>query len=412
MRPPLSILLLVVLLTACGGDPPAPVAGETDPVAAWEAFCDQLKATGVEILQEFPQAHAIDRAEAPRYLAQQVAAAVEGTLIDGQTAFPLLRLTASTIGSWGLDGADAKYLQARVEGDGEYRLVGRLGSARLIAIQLFTMRPDYEPFAFLSGDALAPGEDGAFELRISGERPAGWDGPWLPLDPRATTLLVREYFNDWENELPSQLRIERLDEGGGLGRAGDPGALLGAIAETFALRAPMWLERSQQVRRFFENDFYSGGDEENAQGLADNVYGSGWFALEPNEALLITLDAPDALLWSFQLGNFWWESTDYVNGTASLNGHQAVPSSDGRYRVVIALEDPGVPNWLDPAGHTEGAMLYRFQKARNAPEPEVSVVPLAELAGQLPPDTPVVTAEERRREIAARRAHVSRRWEP
>ena len=148
------------------------------------------------------------------------------------------------------------------------------------------------------------------------------------------------------------------------------------------------------------------------QGLADNLYGTGWFALEPDEVLLIELDPPDALLWSFQLGNFWWESRDYVNRTGSLNGDQAVASSDGRYRIVIAAEDPGVPNWLVTAGHPEGAILYRYQQARNNPRPSVRVLSRADLAGALPADTPRVTPEQRGESIARRRAHAAERWAP
>ena len=146
-------------LVGCADETVAPAdSGSTDPVVAWEAFCDQLKATGVEILNDYPQKHAIDRAEGPRYLAQQLANAVKSTLLADEKGFPLLRIGSTTIDKWGMDGADAKYTQAQVEGDGRYRLAGRLGSAKLIAIQLFTMQPDYQPFAYLSGDALSRGD--------------------------------------------------------------------------------------------------------------------------------------------------------------------------------------------------------------------------------------------------------------
>lgn len=411
MAPRTAILAMTLAALACGPDP-TPEPGETDPVVAWQAFCDRLEAAGVEILREHPQGHRLDRAESTRYLAQQVANAVQSTLIDEQTAFPMLRLGATTIDKWGLDGADAKYTTARVEGGGDYRLSGRLGSAKLTAIQLFTMHPDYEPFAFLSNDALDASEDGRFELRIAAERPAAWAGPWLPLDERATTLLIREYFDDWERELPSQLRLERLDGGGETGRAEDPGALLGKIADAFAHRAPMWLGRSKQVSSFVVNDFFAITPEENSQGLAENVYGSGWFRIGPDEALVIELEAPEALLWSFQLGNYWWESLDYVNRTGSINGHQAAPSSDGRYRLVVSLEDPGVPNWLDPDGHREGMMLYRYQRARTSPEPQLTIVPVAQLAAHLPADTARITPAQRSAEVAKRRRHASRRWAP
>jgi len=113
-----------------------------------------------------------------------------------------------------------------------------------------------------------------------------------------------------------------------------------------------------------------------------------------------------------EVGNFWWQSLDYVNRSGSLNSHQAVKSSDGRYRLVIAHEDPGVPNWLDPGGYSEGMILYRYQQSKTAPRPTLELVPASELAKHLPADTKQVSSEERRAEIARRRDHAARRWSP
>ena len=33
-----------------------------DEIAAWNAFCDSLKASGAQILEQYPQTHEIDRA--------------------------------------------------------------------------------------------------------------------------------------------------------------------------------------------------------------------------------------------------------------------------------------------------------------------------------------------------------------
>ena len=150
-----------------------------------------------------------------------------------------------------------------------------------------------------------------------------------------------------------------------------------------------------------------------SEGLRENAYGSGWFRLGPDEVLLIELEEPTAHLWSFELGNFWWQSIDYVDHSSSLNGFQAVKSGDGRYRLVIALEDPGVPNWLDPAGHSEGVVIYRYQNAPDVnPIPVGRVVSRSRLREALPADTPQVSAEARKAEIRMRQQHVARRWAP
>ena len=60
---------------------------------------------------------------------------------------------------------------------------------------------------------------------------------------------------------------------------------------------------------------------------------------------------------------------------------------DGLLRVVIAHHDPGVANWLDTAGHSEGPIILRCVRTETAPVPTTSVVPFAEVAAALPPGT-------------------------
>lgn len=400
----------LALSLACTAEEPQPLA----EIAAWEAFCDQLKSSGAALLREHAQTHEVDRAEGAVYLAQQAAAAVKYMLVQRDRHQPLLRIGATTLDKWGLDGADVKYQGAAIDAEGDYLLHGQLGNARLFAVQLSAMFPRYTAFASLSAEELAPGADGRFSLRISRERPAGWKGPWLPLNPRATDVLVREYFHDWESERPSALQIERLDAAPVPGPLGleEAAKLLADMGTAFEQRAPMWLGRSQQLQRHALNRFRQAPQNSGGQGLRDNLYATAWYRVAPGEALLIELDAPDALMWSFQLGNYWWESLDYLNHSASLNGHQAHRSADGRYRLVIALEDPGVPNWLDPSGHPEGLLLYRAQRATRAPSPRMEVLPLAALRSRLPADTPAVSPEARRAERTRRLTHAARRWSP
>jgi hypothetical protein len=173
----------------------------------------------------------------------------------------------------------------------------------------------------------------------------------------------------------------------------------------------MWLPRSAPVRANLRNRLGPPLASQ-GQGLANNLYGVGWFDLEADEALVIELEPPDALLWSFQVGNLWWEAADYVTRSGSLNGAQAFVSSDGRIRMVVSLEDPGVPNWLDPAGHREGQIVYRYQDAKSVPLPTARLVKRGELASALPKDTPKLVPAERRADLAARNAHAARRWAP
>jgi len=71
--------------------------------------------------------------------------------------------------------------------------------------------------------------------------------------------------------------------------------------------------------------------------------------------------------------------------------------------VVVSKQDPGVPNWLDKEDNKSGILQMRFNRAKEAPPAKVTRVKLADVRQHLPADTPVVTPEERKRILSARR---------
>jgi hypothetical protein len=409
-----ALALLVLLASAAplhaqGGErPPSPEE------IAWTDFCQRLEQVGHDVLRGIDAVHSEDRGEGLRYLADQLAVSIRQVIVAREVAFPLFRVGSTyKLGRWGMDAADAKYQTARLEGHGRYRISGRIGSPRLVSMQLVSFGKRFQAFDAILGPDLQADPDGRFELFVTPDQPEGTESPWLRLHPATTDLIVREYFGDWEREEPSELRIERLDEAGPtpLLAPEEGAAFLARVAGAFAGRAGAWVANSSRLRRDFANRF-APVDRGQDQGLADNVYGSGWWTLAPDEALVIELEPPAARLWSFQLGNLWSESVDYVMHSGSLNSEQAFVSSDGKVRIVIAPTDPGIPNWLDTAGHHEGQMLYRYQSTEDSPVPTTRVVKSSELAAALPPDTPARGPSDRARERAERSRHAAKRWEP
>ena len=81
------------------------------------------------------------------------------------------------------------------------------------------------------------------------------------------------------------------------------------------------------------------------------------------------------------LWNRYMQTLDYTRRQISLNRAQMHFLPDGRYRVVVAGRDPGVPGWIDTEGRASGLVYWRFLLARGAvPTPVGRVVSLAELA--------------------------------
>jgi hypothetical protein len=148
------------------------------------------------------------------------------------------------------------------------------------------------------------------------------------------------------------------------------------------------------------------------KGGAPNIgYGAGWWELEPDEALLVTTDVPDADYWGWTVHHrFRLDSGDFANHATSVNMMQAFADDDGRVRLVLAHDDPGTPNWIDTEGRREGMLIYRSIGTRSRPAPESLVVPRREVRDHLPVSHPVIDAETRRAQLARRRASVLARY--
>jgi hypothetical protein len=93
-------------------------------------------------------------------------------------------------------------------------------------------------------------------------------------------------------------------------------------------------------------------------------------------------------------------------------GYFARIDDDGKFRAVIALRDPGVPNWLDPAGFLQGTIYGHWYDCDSAPAPTLTRVKLDQLRDYLPPDTPRFSPQQRAAQISerVRGAQRRRRW--
>ena len=72
---------------------------------------------------------------------------------------------------------------------------------------------------------------------------------------------------------------------------------------------------------------------------------------------MLEFEIPRATYWGLQVGDLWWQAADYVDHQSSLNGYQVEADPDGRARIVVGADDPGVANWLDTTGLSRGVAL-------------------------------------------------------
>lgn len=316
---------------------------------------------------------------------------------------------------------DFVYTYAPIDGRGRYRIRGHRGTTLFAVVTVsetyFTRTDSPKPgLANYDLDTLTIGDDGRFDVLLSAERPEDHTGDWWYLDPRATNLGVRHASYDWENEVDPRMSLERLDVPAQ--RPRESAALLGErmreIGSWVEHSIKHWLvhvEDSRQkgiVNRFEVHD-YSG-----FTGASwPQTYMEGLFEIEEDEGLLIETELPETVrYWSFLVADELFATIDWVNRQSSLNAHQARLDADGRFRGVISVRDPGVPNWLDTGGRLRGAMQGRWNQASSAPHPKVTKLPLSELRDHLPADTPEVSPAERDAALRRRRhgAQMRRKW--
>jgi hypothetical protein len=379
----------------------------------WSELCDTLRQSEALVLVDDLPATPALRADGLRYLTRYFAGGARLCVELANPDYPELGRMVDTTLSWGVDNPDCIYLYAAIRGDATYRISGHRGTAHHFDVQVnrghFAQSPEFSLVSTRSAGELALADDGSVEMILS---PDEHLGNWLRLEPDASWILVRQYFNDWENERPADLVIER--EGASYP---PPPLQTDQIAERFD-RLKTWFEVGgrywDEMARFSldrgPNEIYFRPlDETSWGGLRGLAYGFGNFRCEPGEAVIIEVTPPPCHYWSFSLANRYWETLEWNRRQTSLNGHQARLDSDGAFRAVISHEDPGVPNWLDPAGHSVGTIMGRYLLTDAAPQPTHHRVAFADLRAALPPDTPPISPQERSEILRRRQRAVALR---
>jgi hypothetical protein len=315
---------------------------------------------------------------------------------------------------------DDIYVQSPIRGDLTYRVSGNRGTCKILSFTTQkamsgTVDQMPQPSGHNEVDdsdlGLELGQD--FEVIFSAERPAGYTGKWAKIDPEAGGMMVRYRSYDWLNETDPVLSIECLHQVPPKPRL-SPDQILTRIEEMAkfpARKTNLYYAMQNGVKdrvgfNIFEPVRYPGA-------LVKQVYWPACFQLDPDEALIIETELPERRpYWNIQLNDPYFNALEYVYRLSSSNGHYAKVSSDGKFRAVIALTDPGVPNWLDPAGYTEGGIYGRWYDCDSEPTPTITRVKLADLRNHLPADTPQVTPEERAEELRqrVRACQRRRRW--
>ncbi|OCB31727.1 hypothetical protein A5676_07070 [Mycobacterium malmoense] len=387
--------------------------------SAWSEFCARLQRAGEHAFKQANPASAAHRVDAYRFLTQNLGQAFDLALETRDTRYPVLHTFCGPTRKLGGDCADFTYQQAWIDGQSSYRLSGTRGTARFFNITIQGPRVPapgvlHEPFgdtpeANLLGHQLDIGDGGQFELYIGGpER-----GPnWLPTTDGSRKLFIRQGFDRWD-ELPAQLRIERID-------MDSPKPLPSPTEMVAAMR---WAGDfvTGLMADWPEFPFTYGGvdaehpnafprvDTTDADGKRGRAATNMYWELADDEALIVEFGAHDGLWMLTNMGVFF-NSMDYLYRPVSYTPSRTKIDTDGRVRFVLAHRDPGVHNWLDTQGFRCGNLTYRHMLEGEPATLSTRVVKHDEVLAALPADTALVTPAQRTAAMWERFHGIRRRY--
>ena len=353
---------------------------DLDSGEAWNHLLDTLRRTGEVVLSDAVPNDPVDMASGFRHLLVLLGVGIDELLRRGLDQVPAVKPSGMDAAyKWGMECPDCIYVGSALRGGATYRLWGNRGSARYVGLQVMAGMGSTSN-ALIDEFELGRRE---FEIILSAEP---HEGNWLPLDEGATMLVVRHFFYDWEHEVPVTMSIEPLSgpadrenhsgrTEGGHGPSGDrPGRLRGG--EPQLLPGLLQSRGTQHVPPPSGRDGHGGGGRE-PSGHRVVAVGTGRGTDHRGHATrrpVLELLAGKHLVGDDRLRQPPVEP-------------QRPPGRDRRRWKGAGgggPQDPGVANWLDTAGHSQGPIILRCVRTETAPVPTTRVVPFDRLTEELP----------------------------
>ncbi len=291
------------------------------------------------------------------------------------------------------DNPDALYFEAPVSAEYSYVVRGNMAGGVYLSVTVEVGGSDGgtpERTAGVIGDAdLDIDAEGNFEVFVGGEPQ---ERNWLELDPNASSLTIRHYSENEEyaasdENLPVNLSIETTQPQPAPAPPNDASIAEGIrrvakflSARTIEMGAPGTKERPGFAGTTI-NEFpppQPPGDH--FLSFADAAYSLAPYYIADDEALVITGEWPECRAGYLCLWTRWQQTLDFRNRRVGLNRKQTTLEPDGTFKMVLAHQDPGHPNWIDTEGRNLGIAFWRFVLPEgDIVTPQAAVVPFSEL---------------------------------
>lgn len=352
------------------------------PIAAWQKLVESLASAGRRIDEATAALSAEERADGFRALARALANQLGRLEVDD--ANPELQPFNPWRQKFFMDNPDCRYWVAEIAPGGRYRIDGTTGGAAFTSITVYAGSGlKAQAVARVTSDELRCDGAGHFRLTLGGD-PTHADGQWVAIPDGANMVWVRQFHDD-PAAADGACSIVRLDP------TPPPPAIeparfakrlsgMGTTLDVASMVIAQGSKRDEEVLNGIrEWSEMQGGAVYTEPGIH---YQRGAWRLEPGQALVIEGATSPARHWSVLLYSRFLNSLDYRNRTVSLTGSRVARDAEGRFRIVVAGEDPGVPNWLDTEGRPFGIFVIRWLQPQTTPQlPTTRVVSIADLRG-------------------------------
>ncbi|GAC54587.1 DUF1214 domain-containing protein [Gordonia amicalis] len=360
------------------------MSGDARPeVAAWNGLIDALRTAGDKLAADTADLDPAEQADGFRALVRALSNQLSRLEIDRE------RPELVPFNGWRhkflMDNPDFRYWVTEVRGDRTYRIRGNRGDASYLSVTVYkrTGGIGSEATARIDSDAIGFDDDGGFEILVGGTAPGA--GDWLDLPERSGAIWVRFFHDDVAHNELGWCSIEPVVEPP-VPPSIDPDrftSALGTLAATTSMLPTIFeistkddLDPPNTLRHWSE---MAGGAVFTEPGIH---YVRGGWQLQPDQALLLEGDTVECRYWNILAYSRFLNSLDFRYRPVSYTGATATVV-DGRYRFVVAAEDPGVGDWIDSEGRDFGIVVMRFlQPTDTPPLPSARMVQLHELRGE------------------------------
>jgi hypothetical protein len=338
----------------------------------------------------FQITNAQDVAEGHRHLLHVLEQALIVEL-ESTPTHPLAQHQVSPVRKSNGDNADAIYYSTPLAPGRTYRLRSNQAGAVYSSI---TIEAGGEPGGY-AGRIAGVINDTGYDVAADGRFEVVLGGPprernWIALPDDVSRISTRHYFENLRSAATDPLlhvpmEIECLDpQPPPLHPDDDSIAAAIRRVERYVRTRTLEMPRPEKMPAWVSTtpNVFAPPQKPGslAYAAADAAYTMAPYAVAPDEALVLSGRLPACRFANVMLWNRYLQSYDYMNRRISLNRRQMQLEPDGRYRIVIAHRDPGVPNWLDCEGRTTGQIYWRIMLPEAAVEtPRAELVPLASL---------------------------------